>query len=48
MCWYTGKSLYERLGGKVPVGLLKASVELALRRDDIGPDFMEFLEQLVE
>ena len=31
-----------------PLGLLKASVELALQREDIGPDFMEFLEQLVD
>ena len=30
-----------------PVGLLKASVELALRREDTGPDFREFLEGLV-
>jgi UTP--glucose-1-phosphate uridylyltransferase len=30
-----------------PLGLLKASVELALQREDIGPAFMEFLEQLV-
>ena len=26
VCWYTGKSLFERLGAKVPVGLLSASV----------------------
>jgi sialate O-acetylesterase len=26
VCWYTGRSLYERLGGQVPIGLLKASV----------------------
>ncbi|MDA0987609.1 MAG: UTP--glucose-1-phosphate uridylyltransferase GalU [Chloroflexi bacterium] len=31
-----------------PLGLLKASVELALQREGIGPAFMEFLEQLVE
>ena len=31
-----------------PLGLLKASVEMALQREDIGPDFMEFLEQLVD
>jgi len=31
-----------------PLGLLKASVELALQREDMGPDFMEFLEQLVD
>lgn len=31
-----------------PLGLLKASVELALQREDIGPALMEFLEQLVE
>ena len=30
-----------------PVGLLKASVELALRREDTGPDFREFLEGLL-
>ena len=30
-----------------PLGLLKASVELALQREDIGPAFMEFLEHLV-
>lgn len=26
MCWYTGKSHFERLGGAVPVGLLAAAV----------------------
>jgi len=26
VCWYTGKSHYERLGGTVPVGLLLAAV----------------------
>lgn len=26
VCWYTGKDYFERLGGKVPVGLLQASV----------------------
>jgi len=26
VCWYTGKSHYDSLGGKVPVGLLQASV----------------------
>ncbi|MBI2855869.1 MAG: UTP--glucose-1-phosphate uridylyltransferase, partial [Chloroflexi bacterium] len=31
-----------------PLGLLKASIELALQRDDIGPALMEFLEALVE
>ena len=31
-----------------PLGLLKASVELALQREDMGPDFMEFLEQLMD
>ena len=31
-----------------PLGLLKASVEMALQREDMGPDFMEFLEQLVD
>jgi UTP--glucose-1-phosphate uridylyltransferase len=31
-----------------PLGLLKASVELAIQREDIGPAFMEFLEQLVD
>jgi UTP--glucose-1-phosphate uridylyltransferase len=31
-----------------PLGLLKASVELALRREDMGPDFKEFLKQLVD
>jgi UTP--glucose-1-phosphate uridylyltransferase len=31
-----------------PLGLLKASVELALQREDTGPGFMEFLEQLVD
>jgi UTP--glucose-1-phosphate uridylyltransferase len=31
-----------------PLGLLKASVELALQREDIGPAFKGFLEQLVD
>jgi UTP--glucose-1-phosphate uridylyltransferase len=31
-----------------PLGLLQASIELALQRDDIGPALMEYLEQLVE
>ena len=31
-----------------PLGLLKASIELALQRDDIGPALMEYLELLVE
>ncbi|MDP6102970.1 MAG: UTP--glucose-1-phosphate uridylyltransferase GalU [Dehalococcoidia bacterium] len=31
-----------------PLGLLKASVELALQREDIGPDFKEFLAHLVD
>merc|ERR1719162_1289769 len=26
VCWYTGKNYYERLGGKVPVGLMEAAV----------------------
>ena len=26
VCWYTGKSLYEQLGGRVPVGLLVGAV----------------------
>jgi len=26
LCWYTGRSHYDHLGGKVPVGLLQASV----------------------
>merc|ERR1711998_594424 len=26
VCWYTGKALFERLGGKVPIGLIKGSV----------------------
>ncbi|MBI4282129.1 MAG: UTP--glucose-1-phosphate uridylyltransferase GalU [Chloroflexi bacterium] len=31
-----------------PLGLLKASVELALQREDIGPALKEFLKQLVD
>lgn len=31
-----------------PLGMLQASIELALRRDDIGPALMEYLEQLVD
>ena len=30
-----------------PVSLLKASVELALKREDIGQDFLEFLRQVI-
>ena len=30
-----------------PLGLLKASVELALHREDIGSDFMAFLKHLI-
>ena len=26
VCWYTGKSLFEKLGGNTPVGLLQTSV----------------------
>jgi len=26
VCWYTGKNYYDSLGGKVPVGLMQASV----------------------
>jgi len=26
LCWYTGKALFESLGGKVPIGLMKGSV----------------------
>ena len=26
VCWYTGKSLFERMGGDTPVGLMQASV----------------------
>ena len=26
VCWYTGKSLFEQLGGSTPVGLLQTSV----------------------
>jgi len=26
VCWYTGKSLFEKLGGRTPVGLLQSSV----------------------
>lgn len=29
-----------------PLGLLKASVEMALKREDIGPEFRRYLEQL--
>ena len=26
MCWYSGKALFERLGGQTPVGLIMAAV----------------------
>lgn len=26
VCWYTGRALYERLGGSTPIGLIKGSV----------------------
>merc|ERR1712190_30895 len=26
VCWYTGKSHFERMGGAVPVGLIEAAV----------------------
>ncbi|MDP6495911.1 MAG: sugar phosphate nucleotidyltransferase, partial [Dehalococcoidia bacterium] len=31
-----------------PLGLLKASIELALQREDMGPALTEFLKQLVD
>lgn len=41
-CEFTGKR-YD-VGDKL--GFLKATVEFALRRDDLGPEFAEYLQQL--
>jgi len=36
-----------RYDSGTPIGFLKASVEMALRRSDIGPEFAEYLKSLV-
>ena len=41
-CQYEG----ERFDTGRPIGLLKASLSLALRRDDIGPGLKDYLASL--
>ncbi len=36
----------DRYDSGTPLGFLKASVEMALRRSDVGPDFRKYLESL--
>lgn len=45
VCWYTGRTLFEKLGGKVPVGLVAAEVGGTPVEAWSGPDALKQCDQ---